>query len=166
MSQVADEVKTFLAGSQETLNLPPMDKRTRKMVHELANKFDIKSKSIGAGEQRRPVLYRTKRTTYKEAAFEQAVMRLKRQYSRSSQPSKQGQNRQKASGRGDAGTSYRDGEVIGASAPELGSENRGRTMLEKMGWSTGTPLGASDNQGILQPVSQTMKRTRAGLGQE
>ncbi|KAL7905740.1 hypothetical protein GGI35DRAFT_460436 [Trichoderma velutinum] len=163
MSQVAEEVKTFLVGSQETLNLPPMDKRTRKMVHELANKFDIKSKSIGAGEQRRPVLYRTKKTTYKEAVFEQAVIRIKRQYSRPSQPSKQ--SRQKLSGRDDAGTSYRDGEVIGASAPELGSGNRGRTMLEKMGWSTGTPLGASDNQGILQPVSQTMKRTRAGLGQ-
>ncbi|KAL7932384.1 hypothetical protein V8C35DRAFT_306908 [Trichoderma chlorosporum] len=166
MSQVADEIKAFLIGSQETLNLPPMDKRTRKMVHELANKFDIKSKSIGAGEQRRPVLYRTKKTTYKEVAFEQAVMRIKRQYSRSSQPSTSKQNRQKGSNRNDAGTSYRDGEIIGASAPELGSGNRGRTMLEKMGWSTGTPLGASDNQGILQPVSQTMKRTRAGLGQE
>ncbi|KAF3058977.1 Protein SQS1 [Trichoderma lentiforme] len=172
MGQVAEEVKTFLLGSQEThvyhstfkvLNLPPMDKRTRKMVHDLANKFDIKSKSIGAGEQRRPVLYRTKKTTYREAAFEQAVTRIKRQYSRPSQPSKQ--SRQKPSGRNDAGTSYRDGEVIGASAPELGSGNRGRNMLEKMGWSTGTPLGASDNQGILHPVSQTMKRTRAGLGQ-
>ncbi|KAL7951165.1 hypothetical protein V8C42DRAFT_303268 [Trichoderma barbatum] len=165
MSQVAEEVKTFLVGAQEILNLPPMDKRTRKMVHELANKFNIKSKSIGAGEQRRPVLYRTKKTTYKEATFEQAVMRIKRQYSHSSSQSSK-QNRLKPAGRSDAGTSYRDGEVIGASAPELGTGNRGRTMLEKMGWSTGTPLGTSDNQGILQPVSQTMKRTRAGLGQE
>ncbi|KKP02239.1 hypothetical protein THAR02_05652 [Trichoderma harzianum] len=165
IGQVADEhyQKVHLTDCLLSLNLPPMDKRTRKMVHELANKFDIKSKSIGAGEQRRPVLYRTKRTTYKEAAFEQAVTRIKRQYSRPSQPSKA--SRQKPSGRNDAGTSYRDGEVIGASAPELGSGNRGRNMLEKMGWSTGTPLGASDNQGILHPVSQTMKRTRAGLGQ-
>lgn len=36
-------------------------------------------------------------------------------------------------------------------------------MLEKMGWSSGTALGA-DNKGILQPVTQTMKRNKAGLG--
>jgi hypothetical protein len=28
----------------------------------------------------------------------------------------------------------------------------------------GTALGASDNKGIMQPVTQTMKRSKAGLG--
>lgn len=140
-----------------------MDKRTRKMVHELANKFSIKSKSVGAENQRRPVLHKTKKTSYREAAFDQAVSRIKRQYS--SQPGGGSKNKQQSSSGRHNLASYQDGEVIGASAPELGTENRGRTMLEKMGWSTGTPLGASDNQGILHPVSQTMKRTRAGLGQ-
>jgi hypothetical protein len=37
-------------------------------------------------------------------------------------------------------------------------------MLEKMGWSSGTALGASNNKGILEPVSQTMKTNKAGLG--
>ena len=60
--------------------------------------------------------------------------------------------------------SYREGEVVGGEAPELGSGNRGRAMLEKMGWSSGTALGAMDNKGILQPVSQTMKKSKAGLG--
>jgi hypothetical protein len=144
-----------------------MDKRTRKMIHELANKFSIKSKSVGAENQRRPVLHKTKKTSYREAAFDQAVSRIKRHYS--SQPGGGGGGRSKNKQQSSSGrhnlASYQDGEVIGASAPELGTENRGRTMLEKMGWSTGTPLGASDNQGILHPVSQTMKRTRAGLGQ-
>jgi hypothetical protein len=63
-----------------------------------------------------------------------------------------------------AQTSYRDGEIVGAAAPELGAENRGRNMLEKMGWSKGTALGTTDNKGILLPVSQTMKRNKAGLG--
>lgn len=144
-----------------------MDKRTRKLVHELANKFSIKSKSVGAENQRRPILTKTKKTSYREDAFDRAVSRVKRQYS--AQPGGGGGGRsrnkmQPSSGRHNL-ASYQDGEVIGASAPELGTENRGRTMLEKMGWSTGTPLGTSDNQGILHPVSQTMKRTRAGLGQ-
>lgn len=146
-----------------------MDKRTRKMIHELANKFSIKSKSVGAENQRRPILQKTKKTTYREAAFDQAVSRVKRHYS--SQPGSGGggggrsKNKQQSSSGRTNLASYQDGEVIGASAPELGTENRGRTMLEKMGWSTGTPLGTSDNQGILHPVSQTMKRSRAGLGQ-
>lgn len=59
---------------------------------------------------------------------------------------------------------YLEGEIVGAAAPELGIGNRGRAMLEKMGWSCGTALGAEDNKGILQPVSLTMKRSKAGLG--
>ena len=67
--------------------------------------------------------------------------------------------------RGKSGAaSYMDGDVVGASAPEIGAENRGRAMLEKMGWSTGTALGAADNKGILQPVAQVVKNSRAGLG--
>lgn len=60
--------------------------------------------------------------------------------------------------------SYRDGEVVGHMAPELGIENKGRAMLEKMGWSTGTALGALNNKGIMQPVVHVVKTTKAGLG--
>ncbi|KOS17795.1 Protein SQS1 [Escovopsis weberi] len=66
--------------------------------------------------------------------------------------------------KGDSAARIRDGEIVGAGAPELGADNRGRTMLEKMGWSSGMALGALDNKGILQPVTQTMKRSKAGLG--
>lgn len=181
MSQVIDEVKAFLAGSQETLSLPPMDPHTRKGVHELSYKLNIKSKSIRGGDQRRPVLYRTKKTSYDAQEFGQIAVRIQRRFGRQppfkadSRKNRQGQKGPKGlkgsrpgarAGGGGGGFDYHDGEVIGASAPELGTENRGRAMMEKMGWSTGTPLGASDNQGILHPVSQTMKRTRAGLGQE
>ncbi|KAL7814723.1 hypothetical protein V8C26DRAFT_402959 [Trichoderma gracile] len=183
MSQVIDEVKAFLAGSQETLSLPPMDPHTRKGVHELSHKLGIKSKSIGGGDQRRPVLYRTKNTSYyNEQEFEQVAVKIKRRFGRQppfkadSRKNRQGQKGPKGpkgskgpkpGGRPGGGAfDYHEGEVIGASAPELGTENRGRAMMEKMGWSTGTPLGASDNQGILHPVSQTMKKSRAGLGQE
>lgn len=58
----------------------------------------------------------------------------------------------------------REGEVVGASAPELGQENKGRAMLEKMGWSKGMALGALENKGILEPVAQVVKKSKAGLG--
>lgn len=135
------------------------------MIHDLASKFKIKSKSTGKADQRRPVLYRTVRTLpYVESTFDQAFARVTRRYlprldvkgKRSQRPP---QNRSSV-----AAASYQDGEIVGAAAPELGVENRGRAMLEKMGWSSGTALGAMNNKGILQPVTHAMKRSKAGLG--
>jgi len=149
--------------------LPPMAQKERKIVHEIANIFKLKSKSIGAGKSRFPVLYRTARTIqYDEKALNtiEATLSSKRFLLRLDKTQKRGVPARKARGRfASAGVSYRDGEVVGATAPELGQENRGRAMLEKMGWSTGTALGAlNNNRGIVQPVTQVVKTGKAGLG--
>lgn len=143
-----------------------MDLHARKVIHDLANKFNIKSKSTGKTDQRRPTLYRTGRTLpYVESTFEQAVARIRRPYlPRLDVKKKRGPTQTPAARGSYAAASYRDGEIVGAAAPELGTENRGRTMLEKMGWSSGTALGATHNKGILQPVTHAMKRSKAGLG--
>lgn len=72
--------------------------------------------------------------------------------------------RKSRGGAGNSAVTYQEGEIVGASAPELGQENKGRAMLEKMGWSSGMGLGSLDNKGILQPVAHVVKRTKAGLG--
>ena len=142
----------------------------RKLVHEIANNFKMKSKSIGGGRSRYPVIYKTSKTTqYDEDALgaielflssRRFLPRLDRDKSKSTASGK-GRSRGLAS----AGVSYRDGEIVGATAPELGQDNRGRAMLEKMGWSTGKALGALNNdRGIVQPVSQVVRTTKAGLG--
>lgn len=143
-----------------------MDASARKIIHEIANKFKIKSKSAGSGDQRRPALYRTKNTMrYTEAQFEQAFARVGRRYFPRLDGTGKAPKRAGGSGRvNHAAMTYRDGEVVGASAPELGESNKGRNMLEKMGWSTGMGLGATDNKGILQPVVHVVKRSKAGLG--
>ncbi|KAM0619293.1 hypothetical protein ACHAQG_008788 [Verticillium nonalfalfae] len=167
IEQIAQELENFLKNSQASLALPPMDNHARKVLHELANKFNIKSKSTGSGDQRRPTLYRTARTLqYSADNFDQAIGRVGRKYfPRKDLGSRWGGGRGSARrGGGQPDTGYRDGEVVGGSAPELGQENRGRAMLEKMGWSTGTALGSMDNKGILQPVEQKVKRGKAGLG--
>jgi hypothetical protein len=150
-----------------SIALPPMDKHARKMIHDLASKFNIKSKSIGNGDNRRPTLNRTKRTQqYSAASFDAAVKKVNRRYfPRLDGVRGAGPPRTVASGRANmAAVTVQDGEIVGAAAPELGIDNRGRAMLEKMGWSKGTALGALDNKGILQPVSHAMKRSKAGLG--
>ncbi|KAF3352211.1 hypothetical protein VdG1_00692 [Verticillium dahliae VDG1] len=172
IEQIAQELESFLKNTDhfelKSLALPPMDNHARKVLHELANKFNIKSKSTGSGDQRRPTLYRTARTLqYSADNFDQAIGRVGRKYfPREDLGSRwsgvRGSVRRGGGGQPDTG--YRDDEVVGGSAPELGQENRGRAMLEKMGWSTGTALGSMDNKGILQPVEQKVKRGKAGLG--
>lgn len=138
--------------SPYSLTLPPMDASARKIIHELANKFNIKSKSAGHGETRRPSLYRTKRTVrYSEPSFEQVFARAGRRYfPRLDQKGKAprggggGGGGMGRSGRGinHAAFTLKDGEVVGGGAPELDQGNKGRAMLEKMGWSTGMALGS------------------------
>lgn len=146
-----------------------MAQKERKTVHEIANIFKLKSKSIGAGKSRFPVLYRTARTMqYDEHALTKidVAMSSKRFLPRQGVAPKHGAPRGKARGGfSGAGIVYRDGEVVGAAAPELGQDNKGRAMLKKMGWSTGTTLGALNNtRGIAQPVTQVIKTSKAGLG--
>jgi len=152
-----------------------MDKQARKILHELANKFKIKSQSTGSGDQRRPVLFRTKRTVrYSENRFEdaeghinEAAARIGRKYFHRLDAKGKGQPRSGGGGGRSGGSSavtLREGEIAGASIPELGQENKGRAMLEKMGWAKGMSLGTLENQGILEPVVQVMKRSKAGLG--
>lgn len=148
-----------------------MGHRERKMVHEIANVLGLKSKSTGSGKSRFPVLYRTPRTV---AYDENAIKSLEAQMSsgkeflrlRNRGLGKGSATMRKTRGGGfnNAAVSYRDGEIVGAAAPELGQENKGRAMLEKMGWSTGTALGALNNKGIMQPLAHVVKTTKAGLG--
>lgn len=179
---VKEEIKKFLIGSSTTyaplpyhrvltdihsLALPPMDKGDRKVVHEFANAFNLKSKSAGSGNKRFPVLYRTSRTSiFAEHTFNAVEARITRRFlpRRDVGGKKSGAHRAGRGGFNSAAVSYRDGDIVGGSAPELGAENKGRAILEKMGWSSGTALGAHNNKGILQPVSHVVKTTKAGLG--
>ena len=142
----------------------------RKMVHEIASVFKLKSRSTGSGRSRFPVLHRTSRTIqYNEETLKAAESSLSSRcfLPRMDRVRRKGAlaNRDRHSGAASAGVSYRDGEVVGATAPEIGQENRGRTMLERMGWSTGTALGARNNsRGLVQPVAQVVKTSRSGLG--
>ena len=148
-----------------------MDKSDRKIVHELASAFNLKSKSAGNATSRFPTLYKTSRTRhYDETTLEQIDRTLRRNRFLP-RLDKQARNKhdtlrvRRAFGTsGHAAAGYRDGEVVGAAAPELTAENRGHAMLEKLGWSKGTALGALDNKGILQPVAHVVKISKAGLG--
>lgn len=143
-----------------------MEKEERKIVHGIANAFRLKSKSDGTGKKRFPILYKTARTRpYLDGTFDAVAAKGSQQFLPRPDVKHSGRKGTKGfGGFNSASVSYRDGDVVGGSAPELGVENRGRAMLEKMGWSTGTALGALNNKGILQPVTHVVKTSKAGLG--
>lgn len=60
--------------------------------------------------------------------------------------------------------SYEHSAIVAASAPEIGNDNKGRLMMEKMRWNSGEGMGLGENKGILLPIEQKIKFGRAGLG--
>lgn len=171
------EIVSFLIGSDERLEFPPLDKHARMVLHQIAGKFNLKSKSIGNGQARRPVLHRNNRTiVYQPMQIAEATRKVdaaarrvgRKYFPRADVEASPGIYKEAYSG--NAGRVslkalvLREGEIVGASAPELGQENKGRAMLEKMGWSKGMGLGTLENKGILEPVAQVVKKSKAGLG--
>lgn len=162
----------FLQSDAQERALPPMDKIRRKMVHELAAAFEMNSKSKGTKQNRFTLLIKTKRTQkWDPAVFYSRTKdmnagyfpRLDAQF-RSKTPGSRASRRSAGGGGNAPGTKYRDGDIVGAAAPELGAGNRGHAMLMKLGWAQGDALGAVDNKGILQPITHVVKNSKAGLG--
>lgn len=143
-----------------------MSKPLRKVAHDMANALSLKSQSRGKGPSRFPVLYKTSRTpNYNQQSISRVDKTLFQGRFRHRTIKTGDQNAKKSTKvRSNAPASYVDGDVVGASAPEIGTENKGRAMLEKMGWSSGTALGATNNKGILLPVVHVVKKSKAGLG--
>ncbi|KAG9247491.1 hypothetical protein BJ878DRAFT_177841 [Calycina marina] len=163
-NHIKAEFKNFLMGNDETLAFPPMDKADRKVVHEIANVFNLKSKSVG-GAKRFPVLYKTSKTgAYNASMYEQVEAQSVRRFLPNRATGGGGGKKAGGGQFNSAAVAYRDGDIVGGSAPEIGAENRGRAMLEKMGWSSGTALGALNNKGIMTPVTHVVKNSKAGLG--
>jgi len=175
---IKSRIRQFLVQDTDTLKLSPMAADIRASVHRLAKALKLNSRSEGKegfGIGRYPVLTKTPRTPYYsiDTIWEiDALMNTRKFFygnmsGRSNKvPRTPGPARARRTGGGGimAGASYRDGEEVGASAPELGSDNKGRAMLEKMGWISGTGIGAEGNKGSIDHVRHIVKTTKAGLG--
>ncbi|RHZ52184.1 hypothetical protein CDV55_100415 [Aspergillus turcosus] len=169
VDDLKSEMRNFLLSSKDSLSLPPMSKHFRKVVHDMAGALSLKSQSRGKGSSRFPMLYKTSLTP---RYTQKTIIQVDKIFSKSRFPPRgpkaRSQNNKKSAkasrGRPTSSVSYMEGDVVGASAPEIGAGNKGRAMLEKMGWSLGTPLGAVNNKGILLPVAHVVKNSKAGLG--
>ncbi|KAF1956570.1 hypothetical protein CC80DRAFT_525411 [Byssothecium circinans] len=170
MTEVKEEIHEFMASNMQTLSLPPMEAHYRALIHQSVGNLGLNSKSRGIGTGRFTVLSKTSRMPPFDDDFFDSIFDDKKFMNRwaggarGPKPGNFKDRRINGSGRPlRANVGYKDGEIVGASAPELGPENRGRALLEKMGWSKGMALGATDNKGILQPIAHVVKTNKAGL---
>lgn len=166
--QIGKEFESFLGSEEEEKAFPPMDKRHRKMIHEIAMEFNLRTESIGAGNDRYTKLIRTRTTTrYMENRFVDRARKINMGFFPRTDAQAKGKRALRVVSRSGGNLNavrYRDGDIVGGAAPEIGVENRGRAMLEKMGWSSGMALGVGDNKGILEPIAHIVKNTKTGLG--
>ncbi|KAF2717385.1 hypothetical protein K431DRAFT_288600 [Polychaeton citri CBS 116435] len=172
--QIMEEIREFLASGFETRAFPPMDKKDRKALHEVAAALGLKSKSQGSGKTRHTILTKTRRTLdYDAKTFADALgvfngkpfyfknMSLRGRINKSKGEPAMRPNRKARGGVSDV--SLRNGEIVGAGAQEIGEDTFGHRMLQKMGWTKGQALG-KDGEGLLVPVEQRMRTGKAGLG--
>ncbi|KAF2278376.1 uncharacterized protein EI97DRAFT_251630 [Westerdykella ornata] len=170
LEDIVEEIREWMFSEREQLSLPPMEAGRRAVVHQMVNQIGVSSRSRGSGADRFTVLSKTIRTKRVEDSFFDALIQHKGYRARfhfassSRRGVKNGTPRQGVGGGGRPGFMYREGELVGARAPELGPENKGHALLEKMGWTKGMALGAVDNKGILQPIAHAVKMGKAGLG--
>jgi hypothetical protein len=171
--QIKAEIRTFLVQEFETLSLGSMDAPMRASVHRLAKALQLKSHSQGAGDNRHPILTKTPRTPVYtlDTIWEIDALIAQRKFfpnpggwGSSKNTPKSTAKIRRGGGGALAGASYMDGDVVGASAPELGAENKGFALLQKMGWTSGQAIGALGNKGSTEVIKHVVKNTKAGLG--
>ena len=172
---IKGEIRRFMIEETEVLKLAPMDAHVRAGVHRLAKSLKLNSKSEGKdgkGAGRYPVLTKTAytpaytiHTIWEIDALMESKKFFPRQMAKAFKTPKGLKSAGKARGGGGiADASLRNGEVVGGWAPELAADNKGRAMLEKMGWSTGMGIGAVGNKGALEAIRSVVKNNKAGLG--
>ncbi|KAM0747076.1 hypothetical protein T439DRAFT_272741, partial [Meredithblackwellia eburnea MCA 4105] len=164
--------------TKETLALPPMSKKSRVAVHLLAEVYGLKSKSVGKGSSRFPVLEKTKRSAVfgVDERKVRAIVHTAAGEGAGRWNSGGGLNKGKmgglwaalsgekpsSSGQRGGGAKHREGVVVGVGAEKIGSDNVGFALLQKMGWKEGDQIGMSG--GISEPIAARIKTNRSGLG--
>ena len=129
----------ILDAGRSTLSLPPMSKKSRVAVHLLAEVYSLKSKSLGSGKNRYPVLERTTRSAV-YGVDERKVAAIIGTAAGEGSGKWGGRQNGKMGGlwaalggekskgpaqRGGGGAKNREGVVVGVGAERIGSENIG-----------------------------------------
>lgn len=163
------EFEEFLMDSKRNaLTFPPLDPHGNKVVMKFAFLYNMKSRKFGKGRQQHVVAVKNKRTFHSLPDYHSVGLLCKQRpiFNRTDQKRPRVEieaEEAKSSRRGKPSKAHvKEGDIVGADAPEISTDNIGRRLLEKLGWKSGQGLGA-DNRGIPEPVIAKVKKTKLGL---
>jgi hypothetical protein len=157
-----------ISSNRQSMSLPPTDKETRKLIHEIAHEFGLKSVSKGKGDGRYTTLTKTTRTKAEMSVkMEKKVMRIVNR-SRGGRAGGEFMGSASFGGFGGVGGGkmprQREGEEVGSEAPKIASSNIGFKLLAQMGWAEGNKIGMEGGDGLKDPLKAVIKHTKLGLG--
>ncbi|CUM65558.1 uncharacterized protein PRCAT00003204001 [Priceomyces carsonii] len=160
------ELDSFLHDSaRDFVSFPPLDPHGNKTVSKMADYFNLKSLKCGRGTKQFIRVTKTKRTFRYLPNYDQIgrILRQRPIFKRRDQeqpimPGNKKDRNKKST------TVLKDGDIVGANAPEIDPTNIGRQLLEKLGWVKGEGLGALGNKGISVPLTAKVKKSKSGLG--
>lgn len=161
---IKDEFENFLTSNRDRLAFPALDPHGNRTVSKIAQHYNMKSSKIGSANHTQVVAQKTKKThrsfpNYNliDQLLKQRPIFMRIDVSRPKDASISESRVTKVR------FNTTEGQVIGKDAPEIGSDNVGRKILEKLGWTNGEGLGAHGNKGISEPLMATVKKSKSGL---
>ncbi|KAJ9094826.1 hypothetical protein QFC20_006804 [Naganishia adeliensis] len=168
MGSLNQEIRSFILDlGKTTMTLPPMEKFSRKRVHELAACYSLKSQSKGKGRGRFPILIKTSYSSLQvnEHKINNIVgSDTPGKFYKAKYGGNAGKGPQMPGGAGRSGQAVRhqEDDAVGRDASAIGSENVGHKLLSRMGWNQGDRIGLSG--GLQAPIVAIVKTTKLGLG--
>ncbi|ANZ77193.1 BA75_04076T0 [Komagataella pastoris] len=166
INEIKEEFEQFYHdSSMTTLRFPPLDPHGIRTLLKLADHYQMKGRKFLKGKRQHVTVIKTKRTHYLSPEYDMIgrLLRQRRVFNRID-VSKKDFSKDKLI-KGASKSHVKEGEIVGSRAPEIGQDNIGRRMLERLGWSKGEGLGL-DSRGVTEPVLAKIKKSRLGLRKE
>lgn len=165
IQNMKDEFENFYTRNKERLIFPPLDPHGNKTLMKFAKHYNMKTSKAGKGNHTNVVVDKTRKTKraipnysligqllkQRPVFMRIDVQRVQEDFVKT--------ERIKIKGK----FHVAEGEIVGENAPEIGQDNIGRRMLEKLGWNSGEGLGTHRNKGISEPLFAKVKMGKAGL---
>lgn len=177
VQDIRKEFELLLHDSRrDTLSFPPLDPHGNKTLCKFAKCYNMKAMKCGNNGLKLFIkVAKNKKTFHYLPNYNEVTYMLKQRpiFNRTDQKRPKDEivetdgnlKKDRARGRNKpkSNAEIREGEVVGAQAPEIRHDNFGRLMLERLGWVKGEGLGALGNKGISEPVMATVKKSKTGL---
>lgn len=172
IKEIKQEFELFLHDAgRVSLSFPPLDGHGNKTLTKLATNYNMKCIRCGGNGTALYIKVAKTKKTFRYVPDYQLIGYIMKQRPvfRRADVKPRSKDEIVETGddkmrRGPKSNAYvREGDVVGALAPEIDQNNIGRKMLEMLGWLRGEGLGALGNKGISTPVLATVKKSKAGL---